>query len=167
MLSLLAAIFAASQPAPSGHIAVLGRTAWIVATVGHSEWCPPGNVRLDLRTGRYLFTARAPRRVCTDARLERPTRTGTLSAARLEAVRTAYFRALSEGLEKPVCRDGGRLEEIVISNGGTQVLVLATGSETGSAPDDLTCWSAAASALHDALDRIFDSIERPSGRPAR
>jgi hypothetical protein len=124
-------------------------------------------VRLDLRTGQYLFTARAPRRVCTDAGLERPARIGTLRAGRLEAVRTAYLRALSEGLEKPACRNGGRPEEIVVSNGGRPILVLATGSGTGSAPDNPACWSAAASALHDALDRIFDSIEPPSGRPAR
>jgi hypothetical protein len=94
-------------------------------------------------------------------------RIGTLRAERLEAVRAAYLRVLTEGLVKPVCRDGGRPEEIVISNGGTPVLVLTTGSETKSAPDSLTCWSEAASALSNALDRIFQSIERPQARSTR
>ena len=124
-------------------------------------------MRLDLRTGHYLFTARAPRRICSNAALERPTVSGTLRAERLAAVRTAYLRALSEGLKNPACRNGGLPQEIVISNGGTPILVLANGFRTASAPDELSCWSAAAAALHGELDHIFDSDERPSGRPTR
>jgi hypothetical protein len=87
--------------------------------------------------------------------LDRPISTGTLSTARLAAIRAAYLRVLAEGLVNLACRDGGRLEEIIVSNGGTPVLVLNTGAETAAAPDDLTCWSEAASALHDALDDAF------------
>jgi len=161
MLYTLAALLAAIQPAPSGPAAVLGRTAWLVATVGHSEWCPAGNVRLDLRTGGYLFTARAPRRVCNEAGLERPVRSGALRAATLEAVRGAYLRARSEGLTERACREGRRPEGIEVNNAGTPVLVLTSGSYTLSAPGELSCWNEAARALHQELDHIFGSIERP------
>lgn len=157
MLSLLAAALAAGQPGPSADPDFPHRTAWIVATVGHSEWCPAGNVRLDLVSGRYALTPRASRRVCDEAGLERPVTEGRLDADRLAAVRAAYRRVLAEGLESPACADGGRPERLVISNGGPQILLLATGAETGLAPDDLSCWSDAAFALHDALDEAFES----------
>lgn len=160
MLSLAAALLAASQPAPSSATVALGRTAWVFSTVGHSEFCPPGHVRLDLTTGRYALTARAPRRVCNEARLERPVSMGRLGAGRLAAVRAAYLRILTEGFMSRACRNGERREEIVVNNGGTPILVLATGAETGSAPDDLGCWSDAASALHHVLDDAFRSAQR-------
>lgn len=155
MLSLLAALFAASQPAPSPAAPTLGRTAWILSTVDQSEWCPAGNVRLELATGRYAHTAGARRPACVDRRLERPALTGRLNAARLATVRAAALRVLTEGSTKPACRDGGRPQEIVISNGGLHILVLTTGAYSQSAPDDLSCWSDAAWALHSLLDETF------------
>jgi hypothetical protein len=156
MLWLLAALAAAGQSEASADSAFVHRTAWIVATVGHSEWCPAGNVRLDLVTGRYALTPRASRRVCGEAGLERPVTEGRLDADRLAAVRAAYLRVLAEGLENPECAEGPPTDRIVVSNGGTPILVLATGAETGSPPEDLTCWSDAAFALHDALDEAFE-----------
>jgi hypothetical protein len=160
MLSALAVLLLASPSAASSEASALGRTAWIAATVEHSEWCPAGNVRLHLRTGRYALTRRAPRRACQDARLERPVRTGSLDSGRLAAVRAAALRVVAEGMESPACRDGERPEDITVSNGGTPTLILTTGFATGSAPDDLSCWSDAAAALHDLLDETFAS-DRP------
>jgi hypothetical protein len=153
MLSLLVALVATIQPPPSA--VPLGRTAWIFSTIGHSEFCNPGHVRLDLWRGRYSVTARAPRRVCDKRGLERPVRNGTLVEESLGKLRVAYQRVLADGLENPVCREGGKLQDIIISNGGTPILVIATGRAVKSAPDDLTCWSKAATALHDALDEAF------------
>jgi hypothetical protein len=157
MIFMLAALLAAGQPAPSAPPPVLGRTAWIFGTVSQSEFCPAGNVRLDLRTGRYQFTEIAPQRTCHEPGLERPVRVGRLSGAPLEAARTAYLRALGDGLENPVCREGRRPDVIVVNNGGTPILILATGRFTVSPPDDLACWSEAASALHEELERLFPS----------
>jgi len=70
-------------------------------------------------------------------------------------VQTAYLRLLNEGFENDVCREGGNPETIIVNDGGTPILVLTTGSQTASAPDDLSCWSEAANALHDVLDRVF------------
>lgn len=156
MLALLATLIAAAHPPDPAPAVRLGRTAWIFATVGHSEFCPAGNLILDLKTGRYTLTPRASRRTCQQAGLERPVVRGRLAGARLAGVRTAYLRSLSEGLESELCREGGRPENITISNGGTPVLVATNGSGSGSAPDDLSCWSEAATALHDALDEAFD-----------
>jgi hypothetical protein len=70
-------------------------------------------------------------------------------------LRAAYQRALIDGLENRVCREGGKPQNIIISNGGTPILLVATGRAVGSAPTDLTCWNEAATALHDALDEAF------------
>lgn len=153
MLTLLLALAATTQSSPKA--APLGQTAWIFSTIGHSEWCNPGHVRLDLRTGRYSLSARAPRSVCNSSGLERPVRSGTLGAVSLGNVRAAYQRALVEGLENPACRDGGKPQNMVISNAGTPILLLATGRAVGSAPDDLSCCSKSATALHRVLDDAF------------
>jgi len=153
MLPLLVALMVAVQPSPNA--VALGRTAWIFSTIGHSEFCNPGHARLDLQTGRYTLTARAPRRICDQPGLERSVRSGTLVDGSLARLRDAYQRALTEGMESPVCREGGKSQDIIISNGGTPILLLATGRAVRSAPDDLSCWSNAATALHDALDEAF------------
>jgi len=74
-------------------------------------------------------------------------------------LRAAYLRVLSEGLESELCREGGRPRDLIISNGGTPILALTSGWATSSAPDDLSCWSEAATALHDALDRVFSPAD--------
>src|SRR3954471_12059953 len=106
MLPVLAALLSAARPPQPESGAGLGRTAWVFATIGHSEWCPPGNVRLDLVSGRYELTGRAARRVCGRPGLERPVVTARLGGARLEALRAAYRRVVTEGPENPDCRDG-------------------------------------------------------------
>lgn len=64
-LSLAAALtLSACASAPSPTQGDPQRTAIILGTVGQSEWCPAGNVRIDLETGDYVLTARAPRAVC-------------------------------------------------------------------------------------------------------
>jgi hypothetical protein len=153
MLLALAALLAAAGTERS---AVLpAGNAWIVATIAHSEWCPAGNVRLDLRSGRYALTARAPHRTCGDPGLERPVVAGRLDPPRLETIRRAYERVLAEGLESPDCRNGRQPDRIVVSNGGTPILVVVSGAMQGSAPDSLTCWSDAANDLHALLDDSF------------
>jgi len=134
----------------------LGRTAWIVATVEQSEWCPAGNVKLYLQTGGYERTHRASRLVC-DMVLDRRVTSGTLGRKRLAEIRAASLRVLAEGLESRACREGRPPEDILISNGGTPILVLSTGFDTGSAPDVHSCWSAAARDLHDRLSDAFPS----------
>jgi hypothetical protein len=155
MLSFLATLLAAVQPTAAVTTDAFGQPAWIFATIHHSEWCPSGNVRLDLRTGQFALTAGAARSVCDNIRLERPVVAGTLAKEELDRVLAGFQRVQAEGVEKPVCRDGGRPDEIIISNGGTPLLVLATGAETGWPPSDLTCWSDAANSLHDVLEDIF------------
>ena len=66
-----------------------GRTAIVFSTIGHSEWCPAGNVRLDLATGRYAVTPTAPRLICTQPNLERPVFTGRLKGTPLADLQRA------------------------------------------------------------------------------
>lgn len=154
---LLAVLLAASLAHPVAEPVKLGRTAWVFATIDHSEWCPPGNVRIDLQTGRYSLTTRAPRSTCGKARLERPVRIGKLPRDALAPLRAAGLRATREGMKSEQCRAGGKPQELVISNGGVPLLVLTTGRDVNWAPDDLSCWSEAATALHEALDHAFDT----------
>ncbi len=154
MLRLLAALTLTGQPAAPPDNFGPGRTATVFSTVGQSEWCPAGNVWLDLSTGEYIFTARASRLICSKPDLERPSRKGRLDPARLAALRSAYRRAQAEGLDD--CRDGRR-GRIVFSNGGPQILVLTSGARSTAAPDELGCWTEAAEVLHRTLSSSFPS----------
>jgi hypothetical protein len=153
MIGILAALFSLSPPVP---VQLAAGDPVIFATIGHSEWCPAGNVQINLRTGDYAITPRAPRAVCGDPKLVRPVQHGTLSAAELPALREAFERAIAQGLDG--CRVGER--GWVISNGGTPVFVLTYGAGTRAAPDDLGCWSAAANALYESIDRRFQSAHQ-------
>jgi hypothetical protein len=154
MIPLFVALVATVQPVLPKPV-TLGRTAWIFSTIGQSEFCPPGNVTVDLTTGRYTLTARAARRMCDQQGLERPVRRGKLVGASLARLRAAYLRVVREGFDNAVCSEGRKPQDIIISNAGTPIVVLATGGGIGSAPDDLSCWSEAATALHDELDKTF------------
>jgi hypothetical protein len=160
MLPILAVLVAATLNTPAPKSAVVDRTEWVFSTIAHSEWCPAGNVMLDLRTGQYTLIARAPRKVCNDAQLERPVSRGRLQKRRLEAVRAEFLRVLREGVGNPECQSGRRPRTIVMTNGGTPVMVLTTGRATVSAPSELTCWSDAANGLHGVLDHSFGSAQQ-------
>jgi hypothetical protein len=156
MIPLLAALLIGQLMEPDGAF-LPGRTAIVFSTAGHSEWCPAGNVTLDLGTGRYTLTVTAPRRLCGRPDLERPIRTGRLDAAPLATIRSAYRLAAKEGLDG--C-DNGSPTTIIVSNGGTPVVVLTSGAGTMAAPDDLSCWSGSAHALHRALEDAFSSFRQ-------
>lgn len=148
----LSACASAAPPTVVGQ----GRTAVILGTVGQSEWCPAGAARVDLETGEYAFTPRAPRAVCQAPDLERPTVEGRLDASRLRALQQAFQRTITEGPN--ACRGGRRPpDEVIISNGGPHVLVVTTGQAMDAAPTELSCWTAAPWALHDLLDETFPS----------
>lgn len=138
ILALMTATSACASAGPQRTTADL-KTAVIFGTVGHSEWCPAGNVRVDLVTGRYELTPRAPRAVCLDTDLERRSFEGRLEGSRLRALQQASEHALADGFDK--CRAGMRSDEIVVSNGGVPVLVVTDGRGTASAPSDLNCWT--------------------------
>jgi hypothetical protein len=162
--ALLAAwvALAGAAASASAREADSSRSASVFTTVGHSEWCSPGTVRLDLGTGRY--TVRAPRtwRVCRRPAFPARVGTGVLAGDDLAAVRAAYQRAAAEGLEHSACRNGGRPERIVISNGGTPILRLTERARTISPPHERNCWSDAALHLHRLLNDMF----RPRGANA-
>ena len=123
--------------------------ASVYATVGHSEWCPQGHVRLDLGTGRYRVTAPRTWRTCRRPAFRSRIRTGLLPADQLAAVREAYRAAMSRGLERRDCR-------VVISNGGTPSLRITRRGQTVAAPANEGCWSEPALRLHQVLERLFD-----------
>jgi hypothetical protein len=140
--------------------------ASLVASVGHSEWCPPGTVQLDLMTGRYTVTAPRNWRTCRRPNWPRRTRTGVMTSLELVPIQVTFENATEGGLEHPLCRNGGHPEQIVISNGGTPVMRLTERGRTTAAPSDQTCWTGAASRLKCLLDAAFDPGD-PRSAPTR
>jgi hypothetical protein len=139
----------APEPGPS-------RSASVFATVGHSEWCPPGTVRLNLATGRYTVTAPRTWRTCRRPPYRSRVRAAVLAGGALADVRAVYHRAVSEGLEAPACRNGGRPEAVFLGNGGIPAMRLTNGGRTASPPSNPACWSGAARQLHRLLDNSFN-----------
>jgi len=150
---------AASAASPTRASERAPNTASVFATVGHSEWCPPGTVQLDLMTRRYTVTAPRTWRNCRRPAFSCRVRTGVLTETEIMPIRVTYDMGIL-GLEHPVCQIGRRPEQIIISNGGTPILRLTDRGRTTSAPNDQTCWSGAASRLRCLLDDLFS----PSGR---
>jgi hypothetical protein len=153
---LVAWLAAAAVAAGASGLAHPGHSASVFATVGHSEWCPPGSVRVDLGTGRYTVTAPRTWQVCTRPPFRSRIRRGRLGPDDLAAVWAAYRDAESAGLANPVCRNGARPENIVISNGGTPTLRLTDRGRTVSPPNDSSCWSEAAWRFHRLLEDLFN-----------
>jgi hypothetical protein len=133
----------------------------IVSTVAKSEWTPAGEVRLDLRTGRYDLR-HAPSRLAPQAPV-RITR-GRLGSSELRPLRDAAAAARAEGLIHQACRDGGPPPQIVISNGGPEYLALSRSGERLEAHRDLGCWTEAAQYLEQLLEATFGHRARPPGR---
>lgn len=147
----VAAASAATPVSASAREPGSSRSASVFATVGHSEWCPPGTVRLDLGTGRYTVTAPRTWRTCRRPPYRSRVRTGALAADALAGVRAAYQVAVSEGLGTPACHGG-----IVVGNGGIPSLRLTSSGRTMAPPDDASCWSHAAWRLQRLLNSLFN-----------
>jgi len=154
---LLAALLLAGQEPVAAADKEFDRTGWIFSTVAHSEWCPAGNVRLDLRSGAYILTVRASRGTCSEPGLERPVRQGILDREALTALRAGFLRVEKEGFETHRCRHGKPHDLYIVNNGGTPTLVVSNGAGTGVAPNNLTCWNDAANDLHALLDETFSA----------
>lgn len=134
----------------------------VIATVGTSEWAPPGQVRLDLATGRYRLTAAVPRRGAPAGR----SGPGRLDAARLERVRAVVRAALAGTLEERACSAGGPPPTLVISNAvGPIELELDASGRRMKAPRDRGCWTPGAMRLQRVMDDIFGPLARPRPRP--
>ena len=133
-----------------------GFSATVRASVGHSEWCPPGTVHLNLGTGRYRVIAPRTWRTCRRPLFPTRIRTGVLAADELAAVRAAYRNAATEGLDHPACRNGGRPERMIISNSYPSILRLTERGRTTASPRELSCWSDAAFRLDRVLEGLFN-----------
>jgi hypothetical protein len=157
-MGIFTALMLLIQPGTAPADFSTGRTATIFATIDRSEWCPAGNVQIDLVTGGFALTSGASRDLCNDTGLQRPVTKGQLDEARLATLRTAYTAAQRQGLTQ--CGGGKKPGRIVVSNGGPAILVLTNGAGTIAAPDQLGCWTDAAMDLSRLLERILGSGAR-------
>ena len=138
----------------------------IFATVGWSEWCPPGQVIVDFYSGYYRWVVQNPRRICQTATTTE-LREGKLDLAQLVAVQKATETVLKDGINRPECTSGINPSNPVISNAaGPYFLVISSKVGSLSAAGDLGCWSDASVGLQRLLQRIFDrqamKIKEPS-----
>ena len=143
-------------PAPSAGQPHYAPPVSIVASVGHSERCRAGTVRLDLSTGRYTLRAPATWRTCRKAGFRAAVSTGVVAPGDLAAVRAAWRRADVESLEDPTCGRRNGMQRVVIGNGGSVILRVTRRTGTVVPPGNLGCWSEAALNLHQVLRRLFD-----------
>lgn len=163
-MSFLAFLMLLTPPAVEPADFSAHRTATIFATIDRSEWCPAGNVRVDLVTGRFALTSGAPRDICHMENLQRPVQDGQLDDAERTMLRTAYTRAQKQGLS--LCGGGKPPERIVVSNGGPALLLLTDGARTTAAPENLGCWTEGATELERTLNQLLGSRARPAPPPA-
>jgi hypothetical protein len=116
--------------------------------IDNNEWCPGGSVYLDLKTGSFMLYPRHRQPACSDRQAKILVEHGTLSPARLAAVRQAYAQARRAGLKRKQC-------ELVISNGGPQAVVITAPGFSDATPEELGCWSKEATGLYESLFEAF------------
>jgi hypothetical protein len=154
------ALAGAAQAPAAAKIDRFGRT--VTASVGSSEWGPPGQVSLDLATGRYRLTAAVPRQGAPAGR----SGPGRLDRVRLQRVRDAVRAARDGGLTERACSAGGPPPRLVISNAaGPIVLELDGPGRRMKAPRDRGCWTPGAMRLQRVMEDIFGPLARPRRRP--
>lgn len=158
-LLIPALIALAAAPAAARDVPYRGT---VTASVGISEWGPPGQVRLDLATGRYRIRAAVPRRGAPAGK----SGSGRLDSARLKLVRDVVREARSGTLAERACSRGGTPPTLVISNAaGPIVLALDGPNGRHAAPGERSCWTPGEMRLSRVMDDIFGPIARPRRRP--
>jgi hypothetical protein len=123
-----------------------------------SEFTPPRRLTLDLASGDY--------RIVTPAGTAWPTyyphpedRSGTVTASRLAAIRSAFDAALRDGVGYPDCEGRkDRLQEPVISNAPVPAIMIRVGARHLIAPADWSCLTPAARRLQQLVDRNIDGV---------
>ena len=138
-LALATATSSAAQPEPYGTV---------FALMDKNEWCPGGSVYLDIRTGSYQLYRLQGRHACSKPETQSPVEQGTIGKKVLRPLRAAYFKARQAGLRRDSC-------ELVVSNGGPEVLALTAPAFSAVTPADEGCWSGEATALHNELFKVF------------
>lgn len=133
----------------------------VFATVGWSEWCPPGFVMVDLEIGRFEWIAQLRQPECAQAN-SRLIVKGQLPPNQLGTLQAAAAKARETGLIRSECKESKPLPEIAVSNAiGPYILVLSGSRNSMSAPNDIGCWNSAATNLRNILGRFFDLRTRP------
>jgi hypothetical protein len=154
-ISASALIAALPLPAAQPAIAEGAGSGAVFAVMGRNEWCPSGSVYLDLQTGAFMLYPRLTRSACSDRTAPSPVERGTLPLAELRRVRSAYQEARRVGLSREKC-------EVVISNGGPQMVVITAPGFSARTPEQDGCWSEGANRLHAVLFQVFGK-QRQSG----
>jgi hypothetical protein len=156
-LLLLASFVGSSSPALAQR-----QANTVFASVGWSEWCPPGFVQIDLDNGDFKWIAQMPRLQCQKA-ASRPYLEGQLARDKFNAIREAVRRADKDGLRLPECVEGKPAPHAVVSNAGPPyILVVSTPTSSKSAPTELGCWSRSALDLQRLMERTFDLRVKPT-----
>jgi hypothetical protein len=153
-VAILALIAALPLPAAQPAIAEGQGSGAVFAVMGRNEWCPGGSVYLDLQTGAFMLYPRLTRSACSDRTAPLPVERGTLPLVELQRVRSAYQEARRIGLSRDKC-------EVVISNGGPQMVVITAPGFSARTPEQDGCWSEGANRLHAVLFEVFGKQRQP------
>ena len=136
----------------------------VFASVGWSEWCPPGFVQVDLDNGDVKWIAQMPRLQCQKA-ASRPYLEGQLARDKFNAIRDAVRTAEQAGPTQSECVEGRPPPHELVSNAGPPyILVISSPTSSRSAPTELGCWSRQAIELQRLMERTFDLRVKPTGK---
>ena len=126
----------------------------VFALLDQNEWCPGGSVYFDLRTGSFMLYPRVTRPSCLDRSSDLAVEQGKLGSADLERLRAAYAKTRRVGLKRDQC-------DVVINNGGPQVLVITAPGYSVTTPENEGCWSNEANEFYEEIFQVFGRPRQP------
>lgn len=126
----------------------------IAADVEMSEWTAPSRLLLDFESGRYSIVP--PSTPWPPHMPTARTRSGTLAGRKLSDVRKAFDAAVADGLSNDRCLAvNGVGYDMIVSNAGVAQMTLVVGGKQLNTSTRYGCWTKAAWALREVLERVF------------
>lgn len=124
--------------------------ATIYAILDGNEFCAGGAIHIDLWSGEYVRLPRTQNPDCQkrDRDTRRGIEHGALSDAQLSSLRKGYRELANASLQKDVC-------ELIISNGGRELVAIVAPTWVSVTPDDEGCWQDEEISLKKVLLQIF------------
>lgn len=129
-------------------------TRTIVSDIEMSEWTPPLELAIDLGSGEYSI--KPPATQWPSSRPKPGNRSGNVTGSDLVRVRKAFNSAISTGVADRKCvAVNGQGYDAIISNAGVARMTLSVGGKQTTTAATYACWTPAAHALHEELERTF------------
>lgn len=132
--------------------------ATVYAVLDSNEWCWGGSVHVDLWSGEYVLLPRPMRVDCQpESQTHRNIEHGSVEELQLASLRSAYRHLAQAGMERED-------HELILTNGGREVLAVVGPNWSAVTPRDEGRWSDETRGLRRLLFNIFGN--QRAGVPA-